>query len=255
MAESKQRSQSTSGEKGGLFSMISNLSTSFGAPKEVDQWFEIKKTYLNGLENALNALAKANANIVKKRREIVQAYTEFGMASSLIGSAEADHDKWASMAFRNVSEISDQVHSLHTELAENETTQFEESVKDYVRYIQAAKDLLNNRSDLLAAYQNAAKQVDGKKEKFDKAKGTPKAAALEKEWEQAVQKVEETKSAFDTMTQNCKSELERFQQSKLSDFQEMITGLVQMNMNHEVRVLSLWKNFLLQVQDSKQPQQ
>jgi len=47
-------------------------------------------------------------------------------------------------------------------------------LKDYIRIIGAAKDLLSNRSHDLWLYQSATKSREAKQEKVEKVRGTPK---------------------------------------------------------------------------------
>jgi len=57
-------------------------------------------------------------------------------------------------------------------------------------------------------------------------------------------KVEETKSEFLGISDICKSELQRFEATKMIDFKRMLIRLTQANINFGLQVVDQWKVFL-----------
>lgn len=118
--------------------------------------------------------------------------------------------------------------------------------------------MLQARNEKLALYQNATKQLELKKEKFEKMKGSPKA---EKEIEevcfrisltkngQAERRVTETQQEFNSISETCKSELQRFEEMKHRDLKRVLVKLTQINIDHGLQVVDGWKLLLSGLQD------
>jgi len=232
----------------GLFSFlgssietISNLNST--AQNEPDQWFDAKKNYIIALENHLIALGKATSQIIKKRKEMTQAQSDFGLASSLLASSEADQDQWTSVSFNRLSEITTQITTLDEKLADDQTAFFEDVIRDYIRILGAVKEMLTARGEKLIVYQNATKQLEMKKDKFEKGKGVANTK-VEKEIEEAEKKMEETKEDFNNISNICKLELQRFESTKLQDIKNLLIKLTQININHDLLVIDQWKGLL-----------
>jgi ABC-type multidrug transport system fused ATPase/permease subunit len=102
------------------------------------------------------------------------------------------------------------------------------------------QDMLNRRLESLAAYQAASKSLNSKKDALTKATGS-KIPQLETEVAKAEQREADTKEVFDLRTQSCKQEMEAFENTKAHEMKLLIQRLAQMHMNHELRVLDLWK--------------
>jgi len=245
----KQQKPSNSRILSFIGSSIETISTNFNAQSEPDQWFDAKRNYINSLENHLNTLAKSTNQTIKKRRELMQCYGEFGLASSLLASSEADQDQSISSSFNRLSDITTQITTLDEKLADDQTVFFEDSIRDYVRILGAVKEMLNARSEKLAIYQNMSKQLELKKEKFEKTKGN-NSVKLEKDIEETEKRMEETRQEFNDISNTCKSELQQFETSKLQDIKNFLIKLTQININHDLLVIDQWKGFLQHLLDS-----
>jgi sorting nexin-1/2 len=241
------------GSSSGLFSFlgtsIESISSNFGAQSEPDQWFDAKKNYFNSLESHLTALAKATSQITKKRKELSQCWSEFGLASSLLASSEADQDQWLSNSFNRIHDITSQVTALDEKVADDQTAFFEDNIRDYIRVLGSVKEMLAVRGEKLFAYQNATKQLEMKKEKLDKAK--PASIKSEKEIEEAEKRMEDAKEEFNKISEVCKSELQRFEATKLQDIKSLLIKLTQININHDLLVIDQWKGLLQHLLDNK----
>jgi len=118
---------------------------------------------------------------------------------------------------------------------------FEDAIRDYVRIIGAAKEMLQARNEKLTAYQNASKQLEVRKDKLEKSKGSAK---LSKEVEEAEKRMEETKTEFNNISDTCKDELLRFETQKAIEIKKILIKLTQTNINFGVQVIDQWKSFL-----------
>lgn len=227
----------------GFFSSLvgNSFSGGFTSQNEPDQWFDAKKNYIIALENQLNALAKSANMLVKKQKELSQVYVDFGLSSSLLASTESDHSAWVSNSFGKLAEMSAQVSNLHESLVDNETVYFEDSIRDYVRIIGAAKEMLAVRNEKLVAYQNISKQLEDKKQKLAKTHGNTK---LHKEIDDFEPKVDEAKAEFNAISEICKSELLRFESTKALEIKKILVKFTQTNINFGLQVMDQWKQFL-----------
>jgi len=60
------------------------------------------------------------------------------------------------------------------------------------------------------------------------------------------------RETLDAISKSVRSEIERFEIGKASSLKEAVTNLVTVNMNFELRVNDLWKNFLALLQNQKE---
>jgi sorting nexin-1/2 len=226
---------------------VSNVQVSMGTPKEIDQWFESHKTYVDNLEQQLQTMLNRSSAISKRQKEMMQMWTEFAQTAALIGATERDSDKVLQSIFDKTAAISNQLAVLQKELSESQILQFEDTLSDYTRLVDAVKDALNNRSQSLYMWQMAQKTVEQKREK--QAKNNDLKA--QREVEEAQKKEEEAKAEYDDISASVKSEIEKFKAQKGKDIVLAITEFVQAYMNHEVRVVRLWKEMLEFIQDAQ----
>jgi len=231
---------------GSSIESISNLNT---IQNEPDQWFDAKRNYINALDSHLNSIVKSINQISKKQKELSLAMTDFSLASSLLASSEADQDQWISNSFNRLSEITTQITVLDEKLVDDQTTSFEDNIRDYIRILGAVKEMLNVRTEKLTLYQNVTKQLETKKEKFEKVKAT--SSKMEKEIEEAEKRMEETKEDFIKISNICKSELQRFESTKLQDIKNLLIKLTQIHINHDLLIIDQWKGFLHHLLENK----
>jgi len=222
-------------------SSIESISNNFTQQNEPDPWFDAKKNYILSLENQLNSLARIVNNLIKKRKESNQIWSELNSTSSLFCSVEADHDTVSSNSFRKLAEVATSIVALEEKRYTEETTFLEDAIRDYIRLIGAVKEMLSARTEKLVAYQNASKQVENKKEKLGRNKENSK---LEKEIKEAEKRESETKQDFFNISNICKGELQRFEESKTQDFKYILVKFSQINVNFELQAADSWKNLL-----------
>jgi len=184
-------------------------------------------------------LERATNQLIRKQKELTQAFAEFGTVTSLLASTEAySHDEKLSVSFQDLSELSNQISQLNEKLTDSESIYFEDVVRDYLRILSSVKEMLAARSEKLAVYQNQSKQLDLKK---DKVKG--------KDLEDLSNKTEQSKAEFNSTSELCKTELTEMSNMKSKDFKQMITKFVQMNIDIEIQKLNEWKIALSKLTD------
>uniref|UniRef100_A0A6B2L6P8 PX domain-containing protein n=1 Tax=Arcella intermedia TaxID=1963864 RepID=A0A6B2L6P8_9EUKA len=233
-------------EKKGFFSAISAITAVVAGPsvefKEVDPWYDSQKSYLNSLDIHLKILiSKVNSNI-KKREDIIVSLDEFSKAASLACGSEVGQDDALADFWGKFSDILLQMGNLSRELANGETDIFESQLRDYVRLVGASKELLDNRNASLLKLQTCQADASSKSEKVHKA--TKSKAALEAELQLANKATEDANQEFNFMTHSAKEELENFKKEKSDHLRSALRELVTTNINHQLRVVDLWKELL-----------
>jgi len=216
--------------------------------EEVDKWYEVRGAYLVQLENQLNAVARNSNALARKHKELTDLYVELSASCALVGDCEATADKQLAEGFNRLSGAFSASASLYKDLGDEETVHFEESVRDYVRYIGAVKDLLKRRSDLLGQYQSLVRQLADKREKVKTATNPVYKQKLEAEIAADEKSEVVKKQHFELFSKSVRVEVERFEQLKGREMREIISRQVQHNMNMELQLVDSWKNILAMLQ-------
>jgi len=218
--------------------------------KEVDPWFENQRAYLANLDQHLQVLVlRSNAN-TRKKQEMVASLTDFAHAASLACGCEVGQDDGLADYWSKLSEILNQISTLTDELVHGETDLFEDQVKDYVRLVSACKDLVENRNVALLDLQFKQADATLKSERLQKAQGGYRAPSLIIEVQEANDATESASQTFNTLSKSVKSELDVFKQNKGHDIRKALRELVRLNINHQLRVVNLWKELLSELEET-----
>jgi len=140
---------------------------------------------------------------------------------------------------------------LTDELVQGETDSFEDQIKDYVRLVGACKDLVENRNFALLEFQTRQGEATLASEKLQKAQGTAKASAFSAEALDANEATTEAEQKFKTLTKNVKIELGLFKLNKSHNLRKALRELVTLNINYNLRVVNLWKELLIELEEAK----
>jgi sorting nexin-1/2 len=234
-------------EKSFFASFTASITSAVTGPsvelKEIDPFFENQKVYLANLDQQLQVLVqRSNAN-TKKRQELVATLTDFAHAASLAAGFEVGQDDGLASFWEKLSEILNQMSLLTDELVRGETDLFEDQIKDYIRIVQSCKDLMENRNALLLSLQTSKATLQQKTEKLKGQKNT--------EIIEAQEATNENEQKFNTLSANAKAELDTFKIKKGHDLRKAIRELVRMNINHQLRVVNLWKELLSELEEIK----
>jgi len=204
-------------------SFLSSVTGQAEPVKEIDPQFDEFSGYVTGLNDQVATLqVKVTTNITKKR-ELKTTLEEFSHSAGLVGASETTQDTILAGFWHKLSDILKMMAELNELLATSETNVFDNTLKDYVRLTAAGKIMLSNRLELLEKLQQA------------KAKNSDNVPALEKE--------------FKEVSQNIKDELEAFKKQKTSEFRNSLRGLVKANVEHQQKVVALWKELLSELEE------
>jgi len=220
--------------------------------QEVDPWFDTHKDYLNNLEqNFMIMQTRSNGNS-KKKQEFLNTLTDLSHAASQLSATEVGHDDPLSEGWAKLSEVTGQMGAVEAELGHTEIDGYENTVKDYILLVRAAKELMENRTNSLFKLQTLEADTKSKQEKATKNSSSSKATAFTNELQQAQNVEAEQRKYFDKMSKEVREELEKFKARKGKEMRKTLSELVRQNMNAQLRVVGLWKEILAELEEKKQ---
>lgn len=114
------------------------------------------------------------------------------------------------------------VSGIHRESAESVSRCLEAPLKEFVRMVKAVKKVVGDRSAALAAHAAARADVDARRGKLAKLRGTPgireeKVAEAERDLHDAQCKADATRAAYEVIVQRMGTELARFQRERAQE--------------------------------------
>jgi sorting nexin-1/2 len=230
----------------GLMDKVTSVQQSLGTANEVDEWFDQQRRYWQTIENNIGLLLSRASAISKRHRELGQSWVELANITTTLASNESPTDELLSSYYQKLAEITNQLSSLETELSENQSSYFEDSLKDWIRVINAAHEVLDNRLADLLAYQNATKTREAKQEKLNK---NPANANAQQELNDAEARETTCRNQFELISKTARDELDGLLKVKSQELTVAVRRLVQNSMNYHVTAASLWKEILSSIED------
>lgn len=109
-----------------------------------DPTFEEITAYINQLEAQLQTTLKHSTILVKKRKELANALSDFGVSATVLGQCE----KSLAESLMEVGKVSDSLSALGNAEAEKEGIQFEDSLAEYCRLVASVKVALQKRQEV-----------------------------------------------------------------------------------------------------------
>ncbi|KAI8097036.1 Vps5 C terminal like-domain-containing protein [Halteromyces radiatus] len=218
---------------------------------ENDDWFASKKTQLDALETQLKILMKSVEAVVKQRKELGGAISDFGESMFPLASAELNRN--LSTHLTVLGDIQKQLKELHEEQAQCDILSLEHTIDEYIRIIGSIKISFNARIRAYQTYQQAEAELQKKIALYEKLKGqqkikSEKMAATQQEIEEMRQRVEELQKEFDDISKLIKNELDRFDQEKVEDFKESVEAFLCSMIEHQKKVIALWETYFEQTE-------
>lgn len=251
MQAKSQKGTSTDGKPKSFFSgildKVSSVQQSLGTPNEIDDWFEQQRRYWQTIENNIGLLLTRSASISKRHRELSQGWMELSAITSTLASNESPTDELLAGYHTKLSEVTSQLSALEGEMSENQTNYFEDSLKDWIRVINSAHEVLDNRSNDLLAYQNATKSRESKQEKLNK---NPSNANAQQELNDAEARETTCRNQFELISKTARDELDGLLKVKSQEIAVAVRRLVQNSMNYHLSAASLWKEILSSIEET-----
>ncbi|KAI8342563.1 Vps5 C terminal like-domain-containing protein, partial [Chlamydoabsidia padenii] len=229
----------------------SAASNPFAKFNENDDWFGSKKSELDALETQLKTLLKSVEGVVKQRKELGGAISDFGESMFPLASAELNRN--LSTHLTVLGDIQKQLKQLHEEQARYDVLTLEHTIDEYIRIIGSIRLSFNARIRTYQAYQQVESELQKKVAIHEKLKGQQKikserVTATQLEIVEMQEKVEELEREYQDISRLIKNELDRFDQEKVVDFKKSVEAFLCSMIEHQKKVIALWETYFEQTE-------
>ncbi|EIE27299.1 Vps5-domain-containing protein [Coccomyxa subellipsoidea C-169] len=177
------------------------------------------REYMFQLEAHLTEAHRQAQRLIKQQGLLGASLAEFG--TSVISLGKFEQGRLAD-DFINLGEKAESLARSSQEQAGSLGVTFEAPLKEYVRMVRSAKAVMADRSLALGALQQARADVDAKRTKLAKLRGTPgikeeKRSEVERELNDAQHRVEAAKDTYELIVRRMSQELARFQTERATE--------------------------------------
>ncbi|GAM22857.1 hypothetical protein SAMD00019534_060320 [Acytostelium subglobosum LB1] len=236
---------------GNAATSISNFA-SVQPVRELDPWFDDKKSYIVQLDANLRRLAESVGNVIRKRMELAAAIGELCSSGLTFSSGEIAQSQDIATSIQRMTQVETNIKNGMETLSNYDTCYFEEGLNDYIRVLSAVKELLNDRLDALLNFQNLERKVEAARDKVNKASGTKKDQA-QKELDDVQRKCADAKQEFERMSATTKVELARFDSKRNYEVKRILSFVIRMNLEHFLKASDYWREFLTEQHQHTDP--
>lgn len=214
----------------------------------VIQFFHDRKQYLDALETQLKNLLKAVDGVVKQRKDLAEAASDF--SGSLHALSTVELSKSLSSPLDHLSTLQIRIQELHERQAAQDILTIGITVDEYIRIIGSIKLAFQQRQK---AYQNchaAETELIKRKQTFDKLQRQGKTqqdrlTQLSAEVADSERKLHQARVLFEDMGRLVRSELERFEREKVEDFKSAVETWLESAVEAQKELIELWESYLL----------
>ncbi|KAJ4911683.1 Sorting nexin 1 [Raphanus sativus] len=184
--------------------------------EETTPEYEKLKHYVFELENHLAEAQKHAFRLVKRHRELGQSLLDFGKAVKLLGACEGEP---TGKAFSDLGTKSELLSIKLQKEAQQVLMNFEEPLKDYVRYVQSIKATIAERGTAFRQHCELAETTKLKEVNLDKLMLTrsDKVGEAENEYREIKAESEEATIRFEKIVKRMNEEIVRFQEQKTEE--------------------------------------
>ncbi|KAL0736483.1 hypothetical protein Bca4012_012693 [Brassica carinata] len=184
--------------------------------EETTPEYEKLKHYIFELENHLAEAQKHAYRLVKRHRELGQSLLDFGKAVKLLGACEGEP---TGKLFSDLGTKSELVSIKLQKEAQQVLMNFEEPLKDYVRYVQSIKATIAERGAAFKQHCELAETTKLKEINLDKLMLTrsDKVGEAEIEYREIKAESEEATMRFERIVKRMNEEIVRFQEQKTEE--------------------------------------
>ncbi|CAG5124383.1 unnamed protein product [Candidula unifasciata] len=244
------KSTSTSALSGaGVKRLFSKVGESFDKitlkVEESDEWFEEKQQQVEALYLQLKKLHASLEILSQHRKELSISAAAFARSAAMLGNVE-EHTA-LSRALSQLAETEEKIETIHKEQADADFFLMAELMKDYVALMGAVKDVFYERIKTYKTWKDAEATLGKKRDNKAKLEAQNKmdkisqAQAEITEWEQKVEKCQED---FETMSQNIKKEMFRFEKLRVTDFKDGVVKYLEVLLDSQQKLIKYWETFL-----------
>jgi len=212
---------------------------------EADAWFEEKAMMVENLDNQLRKLHASLESLVAQRRELVGNTALFAKSCALLSNAE-EHTGLA-RALSHLAEVEEKVEQVHVEQANGDFYQLAETIRDYVSLLSSVKDVFNQRVKIYTNWRNTMANLAKKREaaqKLQQQGKTDKLRLTEDEIKELEKKVESGQKEFEACSKTIRTEMERFEATRIKDFKATIISYLEILMDSQQKLVKHWEQFV-----------
>ncbi|EFN54738.1 hypothetical protein CHLNCDRAFT_59686 [Chlorella variabilis] len=205
------------------------------------------RAYVHELERHLSEVHRQASRLVRHQAELGESVREFGVAMTALGRYE--ESGLIADSFGQLGDCADAVARLCAKASTSLASCFEAPLKEFVRGVKAVKKVCADRSTALAVFQQARVDVDGRRQRLAKLRGTPgireeRVSEAERDLSGAQQRAEAAKGEYETIVQRMTGEVDRFQRERAVEVGYVLRdfSLAQAQVNGDAA--RLWGSFL-----------
>ncbi|KAI5120370.1 hypothetical protein M0805_006892 [Coniferiporia weirii] len=232
-------------ERGGI---MSSIGQTIAGPKfyEVDDWFDKKKSYLDGLESQLRGLIKSIDSVSKQRAELAIAIGEFALAIGEL--SESDLSKQLSHSLVVMSDVEKKAQDTQHTQAQEDTTTFMSTAEEYARIINSVRMAFASRVRCHAQWQTTEVELRRVKQAHEKARsqGRIHQDRLGHSLAQiadAERRVLDAKQGFEHCSKLIKSEMARFEEERIHDFKSSLEAFLGGMIQRQKQLIASWESY------------
>ncbi|WIA39527.1 hypothetical protein OEZ86_005618 [Tetradesmus obliquus] len=208
------------------------------------------RDYLVALESHLSEAHRQAARLTAKEVELGEATLEFGQALERLGRLEEGN---VSEAFSQMSSRSAELVAARRKGCEALAARFEAPLKEAVRSVRAVTAVCTDRALALATHMAAKHEVDAKKVRWAKLRGTPgspqdKLTEAEREVSEAEERLRSSKIAYEELVATMTEELNRWQKERAADMAALLRDFALAQASMASEGVRAWSGLLAELQ-------
>ncbi|PNH00419.1 Sorting nexin 1, partial [Tetrabaena socialis] len=211
------------------------------------------RDYVNSLEAHLMEAHRQAARLMRKEADLGTALSEFATSAEALG--KWDNEGPMRAAFDCLFSRAGEVAALSRARSEAMAVEFAAPLKEFARTIKAVQAAMADRTAALSAYSLAKSDLDLKKVRLAKLRGTPglkedKIAETERDVNEADQRLRNTKHGYETIRDDMREELNRFQKERAAEMTALLRDFALAQAHHTAEQAKAWGELLREVQQA-----
>lgn len=207
------------------------------------------RAYLSELESHLTETHKQAERLVRRHGSLAAALAEFGAAMASLGRQQAEERAGGGGVPQSFARLAERAAAAATVCRRSQdelARSFEAPLKEAARWVRAAKKAMEARSEALAARGAARSDVDAKRTRLARLRGTPgmreeRVMEAERDLQAAHAKAEATAQAYAAIVQRMDADLGRFQSERVEEFEYILRDFAEAERRTSEEVAGLWR--------------
>lgn len=248
--KSRQHTQQHPGTGGseskGFMSSLGGAFSFSGKFVEMEQYFLDKKGYVDTLESQFKYLAKALDLVVAQRKELSDSTQEFAQALQLL--SEVELSKGFSELVESFAQTQVKIRDLYFRQCMQDVLSLSTTLEEYIRLIASIRLTFAQRQRSYFTFQTAEQDLARKRAYVDKVQKSGKTmqdkiTILNEDIQSQEKRVQDAKTAFDTMGKLMQAEFSRFEVEKAQDFRNAVELFLENAVEAQKEAIEIWETF------------